>query len=126
MTTHVTAASEFEGWAIVELMGHRRLAGYVADVEAFGGRMLRLDVPRDVGLDTEVGVPGEDDIAATQLYGVSAIYCVTPTTERIARANATMPRPVQPWELPEYPAGTTTGRLIGPPVEPTYGDGRDD
>lgn len=69
---------EFEGWAVVELMGHRRLAGYVREASAFGTALLRLDVP------------GEDDGAtyATQYYGGGSIYAVTPCTEEIARAIA--------------------------------------
>lgn len=37
----------FEGWAIVELMGHRRLAGFVREVSMFGASMLRLDDDAD-------------------------------------------------------------------------------
>ena len=84
--------SAFEGWAIVELMGHRRLAGYVTEEEHFGTAMLRLDVH------------GVDDTAApgiTQLYGGSSVYCVTPTTEAIARklGERLKPAPVQRYEL---------------------------
>ena len=77
----------FEGWAILELMGHRRLAGYVREESHFGTSMCRIDVP------------GEDGIVATQFYGGSAVYCVTPTTEDLARAIAATnkPAPVQRW-----------------------------
>ena len=84
-------AEVFEGWAIVELMGHRRLAGYVREVELAGAAMLRLDVP-------EHG----DEPAATQFYSAAALYCLTPTTEDMARQVAASARvaPVQRWELP--------------------------
>jgi hypothetical protein len=84
-------AETFEGWAIVELMGHRRLAGYVREVELAGAAMLRLDVP-------ERG----DEPAATQFYSAGALYCLTPTTEDTARQVAVGARvaPVQRWELP--------------------------
>ena len=84
-------AAAYTGWAIVELMGHRRLAGYASEVSQYGAAMLRLDVP---------GADGT--IAATQFYGGTAIYCVTPTTEDIARAMAqhNQPEPVHRWELP--------------------------
>ncbi len=74
--------STFAHWAIVELMGHRRLAGYVEEVELFGGKMMRLDIPSEPPV--------------TQFYGPSAIYAVTPTTEEVARAFARdrQPRPV--------------------------------
>jgi hypothetical protein len=81
----------FEGWVILELMGHRRLAGFVT-AQAFGGAsFIRIDVP---------GVNGAT--AATQFYSGAAVYCITPTTEAIARALASrsQPAPVQRWELP--------------------------
>jgi hypothetical protein len=86
----------YEGWAIVELMGHRRLAGYVREAEQYGATMLRLDVP-----DAEDG----SDLIATQFYGGSAIYCVTPTDEDTARKVAALaqPSPVQRWELRAAP-----------------------
>lgn len=86
----------FEGWAIVELMGHRRLAGFVRDVELFGGRRLRIDVPKS-------GEPlGSTEWIATQFYGTAALYCVTPTDEATARRVAALsqPEPVKHWELP--------------------------
>jgi hypothetical protein len=82
------------GWAIVELMGHRRLAGHVSEQEIAGAAMLRLDIP------------GTDDQAdITQLYSASAVYCLTPTSEEIARkiAARSRPAPVARWEL-EQPA----------------------
>jgi len=78
----------YAGWAIVELLGRRRLAGYVTEEEHFGTAMLRLDVH---GLDAVV----------TQLYGGSSVYCLTPTTEDIARklGERLRPAPVTPYEL---------------------------
>lgn len=82
----------YEGPAIVELMGHRRLAGYISEVEMYGARLLRVDVPGEEG----------HQHGATQFYSAAAIYCVTPSTEemvqRIAASNRV--RPVERWELP--------------------------
>ena len=79
---------EYEGWAIVELMGHRTFGGRVSEVEMFGGKLLRLDVYRT------------EDVAAelTQFYGASAIYCITPTTEQKARefGDRTLPERAVP------------------------------
>ena len=86
----------FEGWAILELMGHRRLAGYVTEQEIAGAGMLRIDVP------------GEgDEVHATQFYSPSSLYCLTPVAEEVARglARRTKPAPVQRWELPAAPEG---------------------
>lgn len=84
-------SADFSGWAILELMGHRRLAGHVSEVEFAGGKFVRIDVPGD-----------EDGDVATQLYGASSIYCLTPTSEATARATAKASRvaPVSRWELP--------------------------
>lgn len=88
---HGRASGAYDGWAILELMGHRRLGGIVTEVEVAGAAMLRIDVP------------GEGDAPyAPQLYSPSALYCLTPTTEEAARAVArhNRPQPVQRWELP--------------------------
>lgn len=89
----------FKGWAILELMGHRRLAGLVSEQEIGGSGFLRLDVP---GPSTSDGPSGPSDFIATQFYSPSAVYCLTPTSEEMARAVAAsnQPRPVQRWELP--------------------------
>lgn len=69
-----TNAEKFEGWAIVELMGHRQTAGRVATVSIAGVEMLRVDTP---------GADGE--MIASQYYGGAAIYCLTPCDEATAR-----------------------------------------
>jgi hypothetical protein len=85
----------FAEWVILELMGHRRLAGFLTEQEIAGRGFLRLDVP---------GEPTNTVPAATQLYNPASVYCVTPTTEAIARAVAatSRPAPVQQWELPPF------------------------
>lgn len=82
----------YKGWAVVELMGHRKLTGYIQQVEQFGAAMLRVDI----------FLPGQEEPSATQFYGGQAIYCITPTTEAIARgyAQGRLPQPVSRWELP--------------------------
>lgn len=83
-----TAEDGFAEWVILELMGHRRLAGYLTEVEIAGRGFLRLEIP---------SVP-----PVTQLYNPTSVYAITPTTEDTARRVATLTRvaPVQPWELP--------------------------
>ena len=84
-------SEKFGEWAILELMGHRRLGGYVTEQEIAGTAFLRIDVPGD-----------DDSAAATQFYAPAAVYAITPTTEEIARAVAAhnRPEPVHRWELP--------------------------
>ena len=87
-------------------MGHRRLAGLVSRVEVAGFGMLRLDVPgRDEGT------------VATQYYSPSSLYCLTPTTEEVARGFATRnrPAPVARFELdPPPPMVVDRSRLCDP------------
>jgi len=86
----IESKDSFEGWAILELMGHRRLAGYVREQEVAGVMLLRIDIPGDDGQPV-----------MTQFYGASAIYCLTPTTEETAKATAKIgrPEPVERWEM---------------------------
>ncbi len=81
----------FEGWAILELFGHRKLAGYVREQEVAGSGFIRIDVPGRDGASV-----------ATQFYQPRAVYSLTPTTEDIARrlAASYQPEPVTRWELP--------------------------
>ncbi len=67
----------FDQWAIVELFGHRRLAGRVREVELFGGKMCHIDIPQPEGRP-----------AFSQLYGGAAIFSVTPCSEETARSVA--------------------------------------
>ncbi len=83
-----TEKKPFASWAILELMGHRRLGGYVTDESMFGTAMCRIDVP------------SEDGTVATQFYGGASIYCLTPCTGETARAVARdcRPEPVTEWD----------------------------
>jgi hypothetical protein len=87
----VEQESQFSGWAIVELMGHRKLGGYIKEETIAGSSFLRLDVCTNNG-----------KTATTQFYSPSSVYCITPTTEQIARDFGTnhQPTPVTRWELP--------------------------
>jgi len=64
-------------WAIVELMGHKVVAGLVSKSEMLGKPMLRVDVPA-------TSVYPE----FTQFYGETAIYCVTFVSEQVACLTA--------------------------------------
>lgn len=79
----------FDSWAVVEMMGHRRTAGRLTEVELFGGKMGRLDIPDGEGF-------------TTMFFNASSVYCITPTTEELARGVAARnkPEPVHLYELP--------------------------
>lgn len=95
----------FEEWAILELMGHRRLAGLVKEETIGAASFIRIDVPDEDGKST-----------ATQFYNPAAIYCITPTTKEMAvKVAATdRPAPVSRWELLD-PEGRENG--IAPDME---------
>lgn len=100
----------YEGWAIVEVFGHRRLAGWVSEAEVFGDKFLRIDIPAP---DSEWLKPDKPEVmisdaknsagwSATQLYGAKAVYGITYTTAEVVcrMVKNHQPAPVHQWELP--------------------------
>lgn len=90
-------AKGFEGWAVCELFGHKRMAGYIGSQEVGGGTLLRLDVPATDPTERELAAHvasphyyGEPHptTAYTKLLGLGAIYGITPCTEEVARRAA--------------------------------------
>ena len=106
--------SEVLGWCILELMGHRKMAGYVQEAEIAGGKFLRIDVP---GPKSEGIPPHEEKAVATQYYSPASVYAITPTTESLAREIAirNQPAPVARWELPEAKTAPATDEHDYPP-----------
>jgi len=100
-----TQTDKFDSWAIVELMGHRKLAGKVTEETHFGVPLLRLDVPQAAGAAQPF---------LTQWYGGQSIYCLTPCDEATARAVAThhQPEPVHRYELPQLAAPARPPRRV--------------
>lgn len=78
----------FGQWCILEVMGHRKLGGYVTEQPLFGTAMLRIDIPNAESYTTEY-------------YGGSSIYALHPVSEEVARAFAARSRvrPVEVYEL---------------------------
>lgn len=81
----------FESWAVVELLGHRRMIGRVTEQQIAGAGFLRVDIP-----DREGG------FAQTHIVNPSAVYAITPVSEEAARLvdRANSPHPITVWELP--------------------------
>ena len=97
----------FEGWCIIEQMGHKRMAGRVSEQVIGGHSFIRVDVPGPDGTTV-----------ATQFITGQTIYAITPCTEELARkvaANCT-PAPVTEWDL----------RQAALPAAKTYDDDRDE
>lgn len=84
-------AEAFESWAIVEIMGHQTYAGKVSEQVIGGSSFVRVDIP-----DTK------EQPAFTKLFGSGSIYCITPTTEVVAKALAERHSrpPVSLYDLP--------------------------
>jgi hypothetical protein len=84
----------FESYAIVELMGHSRIAGKVTEITVFGTSMLQVDVPKTTRRE-----------GYTKIYSAAAVYCITPTDEHTAQVAAErFDEPaIQPYILPESP-----------------------
>jgi hypothetical protein len=81
----------FDEWAICELLGHRRVAGRIREVQIAGAGFLRLDIP-----------PTDGHPEQTQYIAPGSIYALHPVTEDVAQAVAKhcRPEPAHSWELP--------------------------
>ena len=102
METNIKSEGRFEGYVILEIMGHRKLSGYIREQTIASANFIRLHT-----------FNGSGEVIATQFYNPWSVYCITPTTKEIAIAFGlrNQPAPVQQWELvkPQYPtaiAGT--------------------
>jgi hypothetical protein len=108
--------SKFAGWAVIELFGHQREAGYVT-TEYFGsGALFRVEVPalpeREVQIDhtqwiNDQLVPKNSKVlreavaGRTRFLGPGSIYALNPCSEEAARKaiDALSPRTVKVIEL---------------------------
>lgn len=113
-----------DSWAIVELMGHVRMAGRVSEEERFGAKLGRIDIPQPEVECKACGGSGRalpfDDADkrdcqecsgtkkisggfVTQYFSGQSIYRMTPCTEAVARqvAKSAQPQPVSPYEFPK-------------------------
>jgi hypothetical protein len=93
----MTQITAYEGWAMLELMGHRRRIGRVQEVEMYGGKMLRIDIPLEGG-----------DV--TEFYSCASIYALRPLGEEVARDTAKRyRRPARPVDYRALPAPQPNG-----------------
>lgn len=115
--------AKFDGWAVVEVFGHQRYAGYVT-TEAFGQAVLfRVDVPElkprerttqapEYHPKTGQYLPAGSVIQEgavqgySKLLGTGAIYAITPCTEAAAlkAVEEMQRRPLLKVTVPERPA----------------------
>lgn len=85
-------ASRFETWAIVEIMGHQKFAGFLTEETIAGSGMLRLDVPEFPPLK-----------GFTRYFNTASVYSITPTSEELARqvGEGLQRQPMSLYELPD-------------------------
>ena len=83
MTTEV---KPFEGWAVLEIMGHNKFAGLVSEQTIAGHGFIRIDVP-EVDVENGIKLP-----AFTKIFGAGSIYAISPCTEETAKAFVAMYR----------------------------------
>ena len=140
--TDVKQAS-FEGWAVVEMMGHRKEIGFVT-TQAFGQAVLfRVDSPelpeREYTLEspeyarhngtgerwcpTGTKVKREASPARSCLVAPSSLYAINPCTEAAAMAliERNRSRPLIALELPEQAALPPAQTLEEQDYEDAYG-----
>lgn len=77
----------------VELLGHKRIAGFVTEEEKWGQVLMRIDIPTDIK-DGKIQF-------TTQFYGTHALYCATPIneTDAIQLAKQFRPNPFDKYDL---------------------------
>lgn len=95
------SSENLDCWALLEIFGHTKVAGRVSTRKVGVNVMIQVDVPND-----------GDGLSHSQLFGPSAIFSITPTSEswcrRWAKAAKAYERPV----LPYIPAEPTAPRQI--------------
>lgn len=98
----MTEPTKFEGYAVVEIMGHVRVAGMVRQENVFGQALIRVDVP---AIDTHP--------AFTRYYHPQALYSLCPCDETTALAVAKHERhpPIERWQMPILAQQPTGGRI---------------
>jgi hypothetical protein len=144
------AQTTFEGWAIVEIYGHQRYAGYVRTAYYGTACMFNIDVPPlkerervtrsgcyvETETDSRVWAPPGSTIKQpatigySKLYGIGAIFSMTPCDEKAALAavEEIQPRSLMLVKVPEgaKAIAAAVDRAIDPDDEDERDDGDDD
>tara|TARA_R110002072_G_scaffold238769_2_gene396367 strand:+ start:288963 stop:289310 length:348 start_codon:yes stop_codon:yes gene_type:complete len=95
----------FETWAIVDVMGHQRFAGYLTERTIGGKAFLQIDVPEVFGKQA----------AFSRILGPDSIYAIQPVTEEVARdiARELKKSPLTEWDFtPELRETIKAGRRL--------------
>lgn len=114
-----TETPKFEAWAILEIMGHVKLAGFVSEQTIAGSAFIRIDVPSAGSVE-----------GFTRFFGSSSVYSLSPVTEETARDVASRMRstPINEYDISNALKDKwkrSVPALPGPPVEQSEGDDDD-
>lgn len=95
---------QLKSFAVVEMMGHRKIVGQVKESDIGVGQLLRVDVFNKEG-----------KFDRTEYIGANSIYCLTIVSEEAAKAAAARnaPEPAWAWNLPQP-------KQLGEPVADDY------
>ena len=130
--------SKFEGWAIVEIMGHQTAAGYVT-TEAFGAvvmfKVVQAELPpEEKVIETPKYLNGEylpigskirvSRKRAETYIGAGSIYRMTPCTEEEAVRSQPVDIEVIEKAQRQIPAGIDA-EIVGDTNDPDYFDDSD-
>lgn len=76
-------------WAIIELMGHQRIAGKLSEYVFGGQSFIRVDVPET-----------QNQPSFSRILSSQAIYAINPVTEEVANhlAESIQARPIDAWD----------------------------
>lgn len=87
-----TTSFSFDGFAIIEFMGHRRRAGKVRTAEIGGNAVFIV----------ESSSSSAEGGKMTEVYAASALYAMTPVSEEVATmaARSINPAPLSEYDLP--------------------------
>jgi hypothetical protein len=87
------------GWAVAEIMGHRKLFGYVREQAVAGKPFLRIDIP---SADHPAAGDPNGPFAHSPLHPAESIFGITPVAPAVcvAMAQAQGWSPVSRYDLP--------------------------
>jgi hypothetical protein len=118
-----TEKQGFDEWALVEIMGHQRIAGRVTEQEIGGQKFVRVDVPEVEGKHATIP-------AMTKFLGAASIYAITPMTEETARHLAIRinPAPIDVYDARELVrrADAVQAKQLRSSVSEAFGDSDDE
>lgn len=91
---------KLEQYAVIEMMGHRKIVGKITESDIAAGNLLKVTV---LGKD---GLPSR-----TEYIGTGSIYCLTIINEEVAKlaAAANAPEPTWAWGISQQRTALPSG-----------------